>query len=259
MIKFRALVCFLALALLTGAGLSPCQAASDGLMVFAAASTTNAVTEIGQAFTAQSKLKVVNSFASSSTLAKQLEQGAPAGVYISANLKWMDYLQNAKVILPDSRVNILRNRLVLIAPAASKQGPLQIDQGLDLKSLLAAGRLAMGDPSHVPAGIYGQKALASLGLWPKVKNLVAAAANVRAALALVESGEAPLGVVYATDAAISAKVKVVGEFPPKSHPAIVYPAALVAHHDSPAARAYLKFLGSPKAAAIFRKYGFTPY
>lgn len=229
------------------------------LMVFAAASITNALGEVGRAFEKQHGIKVVNSFASSSILAKQIAQGAPASVYVSANVKWMDYLDKAGALAPGSRFNLLRNRLVLIAPAASKLGKVKVDKGLGLAGMLAGGHLAMGDPAHVPAGIYAKQALAHLGLWRQLKGRVAAAANVRAALALVETGEAPLGVVYATDAAISPKVKVLGMFPRQSHPAIVYPAAMVKENGCPAARQYLEFLRSPQAKAIFAKYGFLPY
>lgn len=249
----------LLLAVLLCLGGGAARAAQGRLLVFAAASTTNALSEVGRAFGKQTGVKVVNSFASSSTLAKQIERGAPAEVYLSADLKWMDYLQKAGAIEKDSRVDLLRNRLVLIAPAGSPLGRLKVDRRLRLGALLGDGHLAIGDPGHVPAGIYAKQALQSLGIWPRVREKVAAAANVRAALALVETGEAPLGVVYATDAAISRRVKVLGRFPRDSHPPIVYPVAVVRDHDTPAARRYLKFLRTPRAAAVFRKYGFLPY
>lgn len=234
-------------------------ATENQLLVFAAASTSNALNEVGQAFQEQSGTKVINSFASSSTLAKQIEQGAPVNVYASANIKWMNYLDKAGGLIPGSRFNLLRNRLVLIVPPDSPLKKVKVDRKLRLPALLGDGRLALGDPSHVPAGIYAKQALAHLGLWSLVKDRVAAAANVRAALALVETGEAPLGVVYATDAAISKKVKVLGMFPQDSHPPIVYPVAVVKNHDSKAARTYLKFLRSPAPRKIFRNYGFLPY
>lgn len=242
-----------ALGLLLAAGTA---SAGRELVVFAAASTTNAVTEIGRVFEQAHGIKVVNSFAASSTLAKQIAHGAPAEIYISANQKWMDWLESQKLVIADTRVNIARNTLVLIAPAASAQPEVAVGPSLDLPALLAGGRLAMGDPAHVPAGMYGKQSLESLGLWPRMRDRVAAAATVRAALALVERSEAPLGVVYASDAAISAKVKVVGRFPADSHRPIVYPAAVVQGHDSPEARQYLRFLGGPQAAAIMGKYGF---
>lgn len=249
-----AILLALALALCPGAQAGPKQ-----LTVFAAASTTNALGEIGAAHQKQFGVKVVNSFASSSTLAKQIKAGAPAAVFVSANVKWMDFLEKAKVLAPKSRFNLLRNRLVLIAPVASPLGALKVEQGLDLAKLLGDGHLALGDPAHVPAGIYAKQALANLGLWDKVKTRVAATANVRAALALVEAGEAPLGVVYSTDAAIGKKVKVLGLFPEKSHPPIVYPAAAIKENASPEAIRYLKFLSSAEAREIFAKYGFLPY
>ncbi|MCB2187796.1 MAG: molybdate ABC transporter substrate-binding protein [Deltaproteobacteria bacterium] len=239
---------------------SPTLAAEEPqLLVFGAASTTNALTDLGQAFQAQTGVKVVNSFASSSTLAKQIKEGAPAAVFLSANVKWVDFLEKDGDLLPDSRSNLLRNRLVLIAPADSPQGKVTVDANLPLAGLLGDGRLSLGDPSHVPAGIYAKEALRKLGLWDQVQDKVAAAANVRAALALVETGEAPLGLVYSTDAAISTKVKVLGMFPADSHQPIVYPVALIKGQDSPAAHQYLEFLRSPKAQEVFAKYGFLLY
>jgi molybdate transport system substrate-binding protein len=238
---------------------APAAAAGQRLLVFAAASTTNALSEASRAFERQSGARVVHSFASSSTLAQQIAHGAPAEVYLSANLKWMDYLEREGALEPGTRRRLLANRLVLVAPAASPLGRLRVGPGLEVPALLDGGRLALGDPAHVPAGIYARQALTSLGLWDGARERVAAAANVRAALALVESGEAPLGVVYATDAAISRRVKVVGEFPAASHPPIVYPAALVRGRASPLGARYLEFLGSAQAAAVFRRHGFrTP-
>ncbi len=244
--------------LILGGAAHTARAGEPRLLVFAAASTTNALSELGELFAKARGVKVLNSFASSSTLAKQIARGAPAQVYVSANLKWMDYLEKKGLLVPGSRVNIAGNRLVLIAPAQSPLGPLKLGPGVDLAGLLGGGRLALGDPSHVPAGMYAQKALQALGVWDKLRGRLAAAANVRLALAMVERGEAPLGVVYATDAAISRKVKVVGRFPAGSHPPIVYPAALVAGQAGPAGRDFLEFLRSPQAAAVFRKYGFEP-
>lgn len=250
----------LGLALLAGLLLWPAGgvvAAPQRLLVFAAASTTEAMSELGTAFARQSGVAVVNSFAASSTLAKQIELGAPADVYLSANIKWMDYLQRVGVINPVTRVNLARNRLVLIAPARSAVKAVTLSQGLGLSRWLGGGRLAMGDPAHVPAGIYAHQALAALGIWPRVKGRIAAAANVRAALALVQAGEAPLGVVYSTDAALTRGVRVVARFAESSHDPIVYPAALVAGRERPEARAYLRFLASPAARAVFAEHGFV--
>ncbi len=224
--------------------------------VFAAASTTNAVTDIANLFARQKKGRIVSSFASSSTLAKQIEYGAPANIFISADPQWMNYLQKRKMIDAATRFNLLGNHIVLIAPAG-KRRHVVISRGFALAAMLKGGDLAMGNPAHVPAGIYGKQALENLDIWPSVRKQVARAENVRAALALVERAEAPLGVVYATDAAITKKVQVVGVFPEDSHPPIVYPAALVTGNETPAARRFLTFLKSPAAEAVFKKYGFT--
>lgn len=251
---FRRIV--MALAVLSAMGLPGQALAGDGLLIFSAASTTDAVSELATMFQKQTGTKVICSFASSSTLAKQIEQGAPANVYISANIKWTDYLEKAGAIVKDSLMDLLRNRLALIAPQDSNLPSLKLAKETDLKPMLGDGRLAMGDPEHVPAGIYGKQALVSLGIWAGVANDIAATANVRAALALVETGEAPLGIVYTTDAAISKKVRLLGVFPDDSHDPIVYPAALVTGRDTAAGREFLKFLTSPQAKAVFEKYGF---
>lgn len=222
--------------------------------LFAAASTTNAMTDIIAAFTEETGHMVTPSFASSSTLAKQIEQGAPAEVYVSANPKWMDFLADAGLLVEGSRADLLGNALVLIAPKESPLDALTVDDSLDLAALLDGGRLSVGDPEHVPAGMYAKDALTSLGLWTTAEPALARANDVRAALALVERGEAPLGIVYSTDAAISDGVKIVGTFPASSHAPITYPVALV--EDTPAARALLSYLGSETAAKIFARYGF---
>ncbi len=225
--------------------------------VFAAASTTNAVTDIGNLFTQKKLGRVVTSFASSSTLAEQIDNGAPANVFISANEKWMNYLARHKLIDSTTRFNLLGNQLVLIAPSTSTLHHVTIKPHFDLPGLLRGGHLAMGNPDYVPAGIYGRQALQKLGVWQQVESQVARARNVRAALALVGRGEAPLGIVYATDAPITRQVKIVGAFPPDSHPPIVYPAALVTGQETPVAKRFIKFLKTPAAKAIFKKYGFT--
>jgi molybdate transport system substrate-binding protein len=247
----------MAVMVLLTAGVGISLAASDGVTVFAAASTTNAVTDIGAIFSENNGASFTPSFASSSTLAKQIENGAPADIYISANKKWMDYLEEKQMIEKGSRIDLLSNRIVLIVPSDSNVQDVAIGPGFDLLALIGDGRLSMGDPDHVPAGIYGKQALESLGVWTSVESRVAGAKDVRAALALVERGEAPVGLVYATDAAISKKVRVVGTFPESSHPPIVYPVAVVAGKRSPAADRFMTLLKSPKARAIFEKYGFT--
>lgn len=243
--------------MLLSGGVGSGHAASDAVTVFAAASTTNAVTEIGAIFTSRNQERFLPSFASSSTLAKQIENGAPADIYISANVKWMKYLDEKQLIEKGTRIDLLSNRIVLIVPADSSVKQVSIAPGFDLLGLIGDGRLSMGDPDHVPAGIYGKQAMEKLGVWSSVEKRVARSKDVRAALALVERGEAPVGEVYATDAAISNKVRVVGIFPETSHPPIIYPVAIVAGKRSPAAERFMELLRSPEARAIFEKYGFT--
>jgi molybdate transport system substrate-binding protein len=233
--------------------------AASPLLVFAAASTTNAIQKIDKAFTQKTGIPVTASFASSGTLAKQIVNGAPAGVFLSANVKWMNYLDQKGQLAPSTRGDLLRNRLVLVAPVASPLSKVKIGPKSDVSKLLAGGWLAMGDPAHVPAGSYAKESLGKLGWWPKLQGHLALAANVRAALLLVERGEANLGVVYATDARITNKVKVVGVFPAESHRPIVYPVALVKGQATPAAQSYLKFLRGPQAKAIFASYGFEAF
>lgn len=246
-----------ALALVCCLGLASSMAlAAEPVMVFAAASTTNAVSDAVKAYEAEGKGKAVASFASSSTLAKQIAHGAPAQVYLSANVKWMNYLADKKLLEPGTRVDLLGNRLVLIAPKGAKErGPIKA--GMPLIQWLGDGRLAVGDPDHVPAGIYAKQALKSLGLWEKAEPRLARAANVRAALALVERGEAPLGIVYSTDAAITPKVTVVGIFPEGSHKPIIYPLSLLKGEATSQAKAFWQFLQGDEAKGIFKKYGFS--
>lgn len=232
-------------------------AAQNEVIVFAAASTTNAMTDIGELYASKNLGVVKTSFASSSTLAKQIASGAPADVYLSANKKWMDFLAEKDAVDAATRFDLLGNRIVLIVPLDSSINTIEITSGLDLAALLGKdGRLSMGDPDHVPAGMYGRKAMHHLGLWEQVKERVAPMKDVRAALVLVERAEAPLGEVYATDAAISKKVRVVGAFPIASHPPIVYPVAAVAGGRTEAASTFMAFLKSPDARAVFEKYGF---
>jgi molybdate transport system substrate-binding protein len=234
----------------------PSQAVADEIVVFAAASLTNALGDIARAYEPSVKDKVSFSFASSSTLAKQIENAAPADVFISADLEWMDYLENLRLLAPGSRFDLLGNRLVLIAPKDSNLA-VTLAPGVDLIPMLKGGLLAAGDPDHVPAGKYAKVALEKLGAWEAVSGRMARADSVRAALALVERGEAPLGIVYATDAAVAPKVKVLAVFPGDAHPPIVYPAALVQGRATPAAARFLAYLKTPEAAAVFRKYGFS--
>lgn len=221
--------------------------------VFAAASLKGGLDEAAAKWSESSGQKVRLSFAGSSALARQIMQGAPADIFISASSEWMDVVEADKLLAPQSRRDLLSNQLVLIGPKGAEEAPLTPQT--DISALLGDGKLAMALVEAVPAGIYGKAALEWFGFWPDVRGKVAQADNVRAALALVAWGEAPLGVVYATDAAAEEKVNVIAEFPPASHPPIVYPAALVAGADAEAA-AFLDFLSSPKGAAFFLARGF---
>jgi molybdate transport system substrate-binding protein len=223
-------------------------------LVFAAASLKNALDEVA----ALSAAKPAIAYGASSALAKQIEAGAPAQVFISADLDWMDYLEQRRLLRPGTRRNILGNTLVLIAPAESRV-KARIAPGFPLAALLGGGRLATADPAHVPAGKYTKAALEKLGVWDSVSGRLAPAESVRAALALVARGEAPLGTVYSTDAAVEPRVRVVAVFPEGLHPAIVYPAALTqsAPVSGPAAD-FLALLVSAAARNVFQKYGFTP-
>ena len=237
-------------------GLSAMAAQADEVFVFAAASLTNALNEVGQSFTAKTGHTVKASYAASSALARQVEQGSPANVFASADLKWMDYLSERKLVNPSTRFNLLGNTLVLVAPADSKLGKVELTPATDVAALAGDGRIATGNPDSVPVGLYFKQAMERAGQWQNVAAKVASADSVRAALAFVERGEAPLGVVYATDAAVSSKVKVVGTFPDTMHDPIVYPFALVAGGETPAARALLDHIRTPEAKGVFAKYGF---
>jgi molybdate transport system substrate-binding protein len=235
----------------------PGQAAhAQDVVVFAAASLTNALDAAAKLFEQQGGAHAKISYAASSVLAKQIESGAPADLFISADLDWMNYLEQRHLIQPQTRRNLLGNRLVLIAPADSDVH-VEIKPGFDLAALLKGGHLAMADTDSVPAGKYGKSALEKLGVWSNVAATVAPAESVRAALLFVSRREAPLGIVYATDAAADSRVKIVGVFPEDTHPPIIYPAALTADSKNPSAARLLEFLGSPAAKPIFEKEGFT--
>jgi molybdate transport system substrate-binding protein len=228
---------------------------AETLTVFAAASVKNALDRIAKGHEARSGDRIVVSYAASSALARQIDQGAPADVFVSADREWMGYLEKRGLVRPGSRVDLLRNRLAIVAPAAART-TLKIAHGFALASALGKERLAMADPAAVPAGRYGKAALEKLGVWPDVRTKIAAAADVRAALLLVARGEAPLGIVYITDAAVEPRVRVVDVFPEDTHPPIVYPAALTASAKLPAADRLLRALREPAARAIFDQYGF---
>lgn len=234
----------------------PAAAREKPVIVFAAASMTTAMEDLGRAYAAKTGTAPKFSFAASSALARQIEQGAEAAIFVSADEPWMDYLAERKLILPGTRKPVLANRLVLIAPA-DRPRTVTLAAGTDLAVLLGEGRLVTGDPAHVPVGRYAEAALRKLGMWAGVEPKLARTENVRAALTLVERGEAPFGIVYATDAAVTPKVMVAGTFPADSHPPITYPFAIVAKQDSPAARALFAYLLGPEAAAVYRKYGFA--
>ena len=224
--------------------------------VFAAASLRNALDDLNAAYGADTGVKVVASYAATSALMRQIQQGAPADVVVSADREWMDFAVQKGLVQDDTRVDLLGNRLVLIAPKESRLADVPIGPGLDLGKLAGDGRIVTGNVRAVPVGRYAKAALEHLGAWQNAQAKLAMTENVRAALSLVARGEAPLGIVYATDAAVEPGVKVVGIFPEGSHPPIVYPAAATAP-ATPQAQSYLAFLRSPAAKAVFEKYGFT--
>jgi molybdate transport system substrate-binding protein len=234
---------------------SPSAAQDKTIIVFAAASMKNALDEVNAAYTAKTGVKFSPSYAASSVLAKQIEQGAPADVFASADTDWMDYAISKKVINESTRVNLLGNSLVLIAPKDSKTDKVDIRPGFDLAKLAGDGRIATGDVNSVPVGKYAKMALEKLGVWQAVEPKFAMAENVRAALILVARGEAALGIVYSTDAKIEPGVKIVGTFPADSHPAIIYPVAATLS-AKPETNDYLAFLRSTTAKKIFENYGF---
>jgi len=235
---------------------SPAAVAQEKVTIFAAASLKNALDAVNAACEADVGEQATISYAASSALAKQIEEGAPADVFMSADLDWMKYLADKNLIKTDTEVKLLGNRIVLVAPADSK-AEAKIEKGFDLAGLLGDGRLAMANVAAVPAGKYGKAALQSLGVWASVEGKVAQAENVRAALALVSTGEAPFGIVYKTDAAADPNVRVVAIFPENSHPPIVYPVAQTAESTASQTPAFLKCLQSAKATQLFEAQGFT--
>jgi molybdate transport system substrate-binding protein len=236
--------------------LVPLSAKAQELTVFAAASLTDAMKDVSQLWVEAGHQRLRMSFGSSSTLARQVEQGAPANLFASADEKWMDYLAGKSLIAADTRKDLLGNELVLVVPA-DKPRHVTIDVGFDLASLLGPnGRLAVGDPGHVPVGIYAEQALKKLGIWDSVSPRLARTDDVRSGLLLVERGEAPAGIVYATDASVSKGVMVAGTFPESSHDPISYPFAVTKLGDTTEARYLLAFLAGPQARAVFVKRGF---
>jgi molybdate transport system substrate-binding protein len=251
-----------AVAILTAAGAAPARvsagdaAPSRPLLLFAGASLTDALDEIGGAFKRQTGIEVRASYAASSVLARQIEAGAPADLFFPADHDWMDYLEQRGLIQRGSRRDVLGNALVLVAPAGSTL-QLKIAPGFDLAGALGERRLAVGDPDSVPAGMYARAALTKLGVWERVANRLARADNVRAALEYVARGESPLGIVYRTDAQAEKRVRVVDTFPADSHPPITYPIALTSSARPEAAR-FSDFLDSDTARQIFIRRGFVP-
>ena len=246
---------FAAFVMLWGSAWSPATAEDKTLTVFAAASMKNALDDIDAAFTAKTGVKVSASYAASSTLAKQIEQGAPADIFVSADTDWMDYAVGKKTINESTRVNLLGNSIVLIAPKDSRIDNVPIRPGFDLAKLAGDGKVATGDIKSVPVGKYAKAALEKLGAWQAAESKFAMAERVRAALLLVARGEAVLGIVYSTDAKVEPGVKIVGTFPADSHPPIIYPVAATAT-AKPEANEYLDYLHSAAAKAVLEKYGF---
>jgi len=232
------------------------RAVDAPVTVFAAASLKDALDAVAAGWQAESGKSATISYAGSSALAKQIESGAPADLFISADLAWMDYLAEKKLIKDETRTNLLGNQLVLIAPKDSTT-ELKITSAFDLGGALGDGRLAIADPTAVPAGKYGKAALESLGVWSQVENRLAPTENVRAALEFVSRGEAPLGIVYTTDAAAEVGVRIVDTFPEATHPPIVYAVALTAASSNADAAAFLDYLKSGAARTLFEKAGFT--
>jgi molybdate transport system substrate-binding protein len=247
---------FVAFTILTGSIDSPALAQDKSLTVFAAASMKNALDDIDAAYTAKTGVKIIASYAASSVLAKQIEQGAPADVFVSADIDWMDYAIGKKNINESTRVNLLGNSIVLIAPKDSKIDNVTIAPGFDLAKLAGDGKIATGDVKSVPVGKYAKAALEKLGAWQAAEPKFAMAESVRAALILVARGEAVLGIVYATDAKVEPGVKIVSTFPADSHPPIIYPVAATTTAKAETAD-YLAFLRSSAAKTILEKYGFT--
>lgn len=228
--------------------------AATELKVYAASSMTNAVNDIAQQFETKYDVTVTPVYGGSSSIARQILNGAPADIFISANTKWMDYLVKSKAVKNDSVTNLVRNSLVLIAPKASTIEPFDFSDANAWNQALEGNRLALGNPVSVPAGMYAKESLTNLGVWKKLERQIAPAKNIRLALALVERGEAPLGVVYKTDALLTDKVKVVGEFANDTHADIIYPAAIV--KDSTQSEQFFEYLKSDDAKKVFAQYGF---
>jgi molybdate transport system substrate-binding protein len=256
MLKYLARLAAIAAILSATGALSPPRAQQPTVTVFAAASMKNALDDANAAFAKKTSIKTVASYAATSALMRQIEQGAPADIFASADLQWMDYGLKNKLINPNTRVNLLGNRLVLIAPKDSKIATVKLEQGFDLAKLVGDGRIATGEVKSVPVGRYAVAALQKLGMWTSVEKRMAMVENVRVALTLVARGEAALGIVYETDAKVEPGVKIVAHFPADSHPEIVYPVGATVKANAAAPR-YIDFLQSGASKSIFEKYGFS--
>jgi molybdate transport system substrate-binding protein len=252
----RVLLAFILIILLGSTWGAAASAQEAKLVVFGAASLKDALDAVNAAYRREKSQEIITSYAASSTLAKQIEAAAPADIFISADLDWMDYLAKKNLIKPETRANLLGNKFVLIAPADSAV-KLGIAPNFPLAQALGDGRLATADPNGVPAGKYGKASLQALGVWSSVADKLAPTENVRAALLLVSRGEAPLGIVYRTDAVADKEVKILGRFPDDTHPLIIYPIAAVASSTNSGDPSYIAYLRSPAAGALFEKHGFT--
>jgi molybdate transport system substrate-binding protein len=255
-LPFHAAAFAIAFALAASISPSPADAQGKPVIVFAAASLKGALDEAAAVWTAKSGVEVKTSYAASPALAKQIEEGAPADLFISADLDWMDYVDKKNLMKAGTRGNLLGNSIVLVASKDWTKGAIKIEPNFPLATLLGDGRLAMAGVVSVPAGKYGKAALEKLGVWNSVANKLAESENVRAALVLVARGEAPLGIVYRTDAAAEPSVKIIGTFPEDSHPPIVYPVAALASSKNTKAEDFLRYLAGPEARAVFEKNGF---
>lgn len=256
-VRFVSVVLSIILSVITIIGPNIASAGNDPLLVFAAASLRETLEEAGKAFTAETGTEVKFSFAASSALAKQIEAAAPADLFASADLKWMDYLEEKSLIRSATRVNLLGNRLVVVAPKTSALTALDFTADAFAKAL-GDGKLATGEVNSVPAGIYAKSALQNLNLWILVETKLAQADNVRGALAFVARNEAPLGLVYETDARVEPLVKIVARFPAESHAPIIYPFAVTSASKNAEAEKFLRYLKSTPAKSIFEKAGFIP-
>ena len=238
-------------------GAAPGAARPDSILVFAAASTGPAIEEAARRYRAAGNPRVRVSAAASSTLARQIANRAPADIFLSANTAWMDHLEERGALLAGSRIDLLANRLALVAPA-ERPVALAIAPGFALRAALRGGRLAIADPDHVPAGLYAKAALTALGVWHGIADRLARTVDARATVALVARGEAPLGIAYASDALGEPGIAMVAPFPARTHPPIVYPLALIAAGRTAPARRFARFLAAAPARAIFRRHGFVP-